>query len=426
MSAAIIVKLLVFAHKPPPHHGQSYMVEQLLEVCGGDQRVARGSPRSIPRPSTEGSQPIGVECYQVDCRYSDELGEIGHASWRKFFRLIKYCAEALWCRARYGAADFLYIPAPGMRAPLYRDWMVMAICRLFFRRRIFYWHAGGLGEWLVTNARPWERWLSRFLLGHPDLSIVLGEYGRGDAGYFGSRRTVVVPNAIPDPCPKFNLEVCPARQVRANRRVQLAKESMPDSSGDHVEIYRVLFVSLCTREKGLFDALDATALANRELARRRSRMRVQLSVAGKFWRDKERVEFEQRIQQPDLAVALGGTSDPAARYCGFVSGEQKKRLFDQCDCLCFPTYYSTESFGIVLIEAMAHGMQIVTTRWRTIPELFPEGFAGLVEPRSPAQIADALLSCLSQDYDGTLREHFLSKFTRERFTENIKAALLQG
>lgn len=402
------------------------MVEQLLEVCGGDRRSAVSSSKSNSGPSVEGRRSVNVECYHVDCRYSDEMGEIGHVGWKKVFRLIKYCAEALWCRARHGVTDFLYIPAPGMRAPLYRDWMVMGLCRPFFRRRIFYWQAAGLGEWLATDARPWERWLSRLLLGHPDLSIVLGEYCRGDAEYFSSRRVVVVPNAIPDPCPRFDLEVRPARQARAKCRVQLAKESMPDDAGEHVEIYRVLFVSLCTREKGLFDALDATALANRELARRRSGMRVQLSVAGKFWRDEERIEFEQRIRQPDLAGPLGGTGEPTARYCGFVSGQQKKQLFDECDCLCFPTYYPAESFGIVLIEAMAYGMQIVTTRWRTIPELFPEGFTGLVEPRAPAQIADALVACLAQDYDGSLREHFLSKFTRNRFAENIKAALSKG
>src|SRR5712671_6997716 len=32
------MKLLVFAHTPPPHHGQSYMVKLMLDGFGGDQR----------------------------------------------------------------------------------------------------------------------------------------------------------------------------------------------------------------------------------------------------------------------------------------------------------------------------------------------------------------------------------------------------
>jgi hypothetical protein len=32
------MKLLLFAHVPPPHHGQSYMVKLILDGIGGDQR----------------------------------------------------------------------------------------------------------------------------------------------------------------------------------------------------------------------------------------------------------------------------------------------------------------------------------------------------------------------------------------------------
>jgi len=365
-----------------------------------------------------------IECYHVDCRYSDSMEAIGQPGLGKIFRLLKYCFEAIWCRVRHGVTDFLYIPAPGMRSPLYRDWVVMALCRPFFRRRILYWQAAGLGEWLETHGRPWERSMSRLLLGRADLSIVLGDYCRADGEYFRSRHVVVVPNAILDPCPNFEAQVLPQRVERAKRRIELSKNpgSGPD---DQVELYRVLFVSLCTREKGLFDALEATALANQELKHRQSKIRIQLGVAGKFWREEEKKEFERRIREPDLAEHLGGTGEPAARYYGFVGGEEKRRLFDSSDCFCFPTYYPAESFGIVLIEAMAHGMQIVTTRWRTIPELFPEGFSGLVEPQAPAQIASALLASLEQAQDSSLRSHFLARFTRDRFADNIGAALLK-
>src|SRR5437870_2071919 len=156
------MKLLVFAHKPPPHHGQSYMVQLLLERLGGDQRA---------RPKSHHAQPPGppaprppVQCYHVDCRFSDDLQDIGRVRPQKLFRLVRYCLEAGWCRLRYGVRNFLYVPAPGLRSALYRDWVVMAFCRPLFRRRIYYWHAAGLADWLRTQAYPWERWLSRRLL----------------------------------------------------------------------------------------------------------------------------------------------------------------------------------------------------------------------------------------------------------------------
>lgn len=396
------------------------MVEQLLEVWGGDVRCRKNS-------LSEGVSSLGVDVYHVDARFSDEVGEIGHAGWRKVARLMSYCLEAVWCRLRFGVTDFLYIPAPGMRAPLYRDWMVMLLCRPFFRRRIYYWQAAGLSQWLEENGRNWERLLSRWLLGRPAVSIVLGEYCRADGDYFSSRTIVVVPNAIPDPCPDYESGVAAERLRRANQRTTVLAGGgggSADPGPPAAEIYRVLFIGLCTREKGLFDAIEAAALANRELASRGSGVRIQLNVAGKFWREDERLEFDERLKQPDLAGPLNSAGEPMIRYYGFVGGEDKRRLFTDCDCMCFPTFYPAESFGIVLIEAMAFGMQIVTTRWRTIPELFPKTFAGLVEPRSPSQLAAALLASLETGCAPSLREHFLSRFTRERFARDITNALM--
>jgi glycosyltransferase involved in cell wall biosynthesis len=417
------LKLLVFAHTPPPHHGQSYMVQQLLEVLGGDRRVMAG-----PAPSP-GMPPVhspDIECFHVDCRFSDELASVGRVGGGKILRLLRYCAEAIWCRWRYRPTHFVYIPAPPMRAPLVRDWLVMALCRPFYSRRIYYWQAAGLAEWLGSGRPAWMRWLSRTLLARPELSIVLGEYGRADAGYFKSRRVAIVPNCIPDPCPHFESDILPKRKARAERRAALAGTSAAGRATGLAapERYRVLFIGACTREKGLFDALEAIALANAELRGRGSPLRLELNVAGNFWHEVERREFDQRIAQPDLADADGsGTRSCLVRYCGFVGGEEKRRLFDECDGLCFPTYYSAESFGIVIIEAMAHGMDIVTTRWRTIPELFPAGYSGLVEPRAPAQVAAALLAGMARPADRRWRDHFLGRYTREHYAREIRAAL---
>jgi glycosyltransferase involved in cell wall biosynthesis len=170
----------------------------------------------------------------------------------------------------------------------------------------------------------------------------------------------------------------------------------------------------------LFDTLEAVALANEELRRKPSRLRVHLSVAGKFWREVDRLEFERRIQRPDLAGMAG---EPLVRYCGFVAEADKKRLFVESDCFCFPTYYEAESFGIVLVEAMAFGLPIITTRWRTIPELLPPGYHGIVPPKSPEKIAQVMLRHLQGEYDPGLRAWFLDHFTERQYTDQMVIAL---
>ena len=88
-------------------------------------------------------------------------------------------------------------------------------------------------------------------------------------------------------------------------------------------------------------------------------MRIELTVAGTFWLESEQREFEARIQQPDLCA--GG---PMVEYCGFVTGAAKHRVLVESDCLSFPTWYSAESFGLVLVEALAFGLPVITRSTR--------------------------------------------------------------
>ena len=403
------MKLLIFSHVPPPFHGQSYMVRMLVDVLRGDVRsAARGAE---------------VEVFHVDARLSDSIENIGQAGFKKVLLLIKYCLRAVWWRVRHDVRNFYYVPAPGLRAAVYRDWIVMAFCRPFFPFVIYHWHAVGLGDWIETQARPWERLVSRWLLGRPELSIVLGEFNRRDALQLRSQHIAVVPNGIPDPCPEFDESL---RKIRIScavlRRQLLGYEStggqrIDKPASDGCE-FRVMFIGLCHRSKGLFDALDAIALANRRL--QSSPLRISLAVAGGFWTDAERVEFESRIQRPDLT--RDGT--PLVVYKGFVSGESKQVLFRECDCLCFPTYYPAESFGLVVAEAMAWGMSVVATRWRTVPELLPSKYAGVVDIQSPEQVSEALIQMAGSQYDDRLRSLFLERYTDHRFTEAMLRVLL--
>ena len=390
------------------------MVELLLEGLGGDRRKhdagrqAAAEPRAAER----------IEFFHVNARLSDDLTEIGRAGLKKVWRLLRYVLEALWCRFRFGAAHFLYVPAPPVRAAIYRDCIVMALCRPFFRSTIYHWHAIGLGDWLDQEARIWERWLVERLLHTPTLSIVLGEYCRRDAQRLKSQRIIVVPNGIPDPCPTFETTIQPMRLARTAARKLLANKTKTSDSASlkgNAHLYHVVFIGMCSADKGLFDALDAVELANRQLAEKRAPFHIHLSIAGSFQAESERVEFNRRVTAPGLADAVD--------YRGFVSGEAKKTLLIESDCLIFPTYYFAESFGLVLVEAMAYGLPVVTTNWRTIPEILPSGYVGIVEPQSPKQLAEAMIRLLVADYDARLRTRFLEKYALERHLKNVCAAL---
>ncbi len=410
------MKLLVFAHTPPPHHGQSYMVQLMIEGFGGDRRKHRHSSGAA-RPN---SDDYGIECYHVNTRLSRRLEDIGELRGGKVLQLLVYCVQAIWCRFRYGVTNFYFIPAPGKKSALYRDWLVMFICRPFFKRVILHWHAAGLAKWLETAMQMRSREMTYRCAGRVDLSIVLSKYNLADAEKLRPRHVRVVNNGIPDPCVDFEEKVLPRRRARFAARTQLlAGHSLgtDDSSaaGSDPHVVRVLYVAHCMAEKGLFDAMHAVVCANRTLAARHPVLRMKLMVAGTFVNASERAEFDRVMVDADFARAV--------EYRGFVSGEEKDRLFREADLFCFPTHYLGENQPVNLIEAMAFGLPVVTTRWRSLPEMLPADYPGLVPIRAPEKVAAALLQLMLQETGESLRQMFLRSFTLERHLVALADAL---
>lgn len=405
------LKLLVFAHTPPPHHGQSYMVQLMLEGLGGH---ATATPRGRVRgeASEKGVGGRGVECHHVNAQLSDGLEDLGSMRAGKLIRLLGYCRQAWAARLRRGVRCFYYVPAPPKRASLYRDWVVLLLCRLAFRHRVFHWHAVGLGEWIETQARPWERWLSRRVLAGADLAIVLSEFNRADAGRFHPRRVAIVANGIPDPCPDFPERLANQRLERVAARRQLLKAER--GSAREATAARVLYLAHCTRDKGVFDAVEGVRRANDELARCQAPLRFELTVAGKFLEAREEREF--------APLRAAGEREGWLHMAGFLSGEEKQRAFEDADLFCFPTWFANEGQPVNVIEAMAFGLPVITTRWRSIPEMLPAGYAGLIDPKQPQQLAVALIALLGEDGQ-RLRDEFLARFTLDRHLDALATAL---
>ena len=406
------MKLLIFAHTPPPHHGQSYMVQLMLAGFGGDQRRSKARGAAAENPHK-------VQCYHVNARLSRKLEDIGDLRIGKFFLLIWYCMQAVWCRWRYGVTNFYYIPAPGKKSALYRDWLVMFICRRFFQRVFLHWHAAGLAKWLELVVQMRTRSITYRLLKQVDLSIVLSQYNKADAEKLYSQNIKVVSNGIPDPCPAFETEVLPRRKARfAARRKLLSGQALSEAdlegTAGNPQVVRVLYLAHCTREKGLFDTLSGIVLASQRLAERRFPISLRLLVAGTFVSAYEKTEFDRLAAQPEAAQIL--------EYFGFVSGAQKNRLLREADLFCFPTYYENENQPVNLIEAMAFGLPILTTRWRSLPELFPADYPGLVDIRSPEQIANVLPALMTGEAGDGFREIFFRDYTLERHLAGLSQA----
>jgi phosphatidyl-myo-inositol alpha-mannosyltransferase len=108
---------------------------------------------------------------------------------------------------------------------------------------------------------------------------------------------------------------------------------------------------------------------------------VRLMVAGKG--DREEFADELRELQPG-----------DVEFVGFVSDEELPRYYQSADVFCAPSV-GGESFGIVLLEAMAAGTPVVAGNIAGYGSVLQHGQQGyLVEPKSEEAIARALIRLL--------------------------------
>jgi glycosyltransferase involved in cell wall biosynthesis len=428
-------KILVFAHVPPPHHGQSVMVQVLLEGLRADSRF---------------------EVHHVDARVSDDLEDVGSFRPQKFVRLFKCVLQSWWIRLRYGRMEFYYVPAPAKRSAILRDWVVMALCRPLFPELILHWHAYGLGEWAAAG-NDWQRKLTRLALGKADLSIVLNDYNARDAEVFAPKRIEVVPNGIPDQFPDYEEGLRARREDRAIRLRQLGLRC----DKEDLEIVRFLFLGHLIESKGVFVAIEATRLANEELRSKNAGWRAHLDLAGSCASGEEKARVLAAVDKANkishgwgkmgedksarladartggdalsrVTPAHGGFVPEELRakgegamieLAGFLDSGQKKSALEKADCLVFPTFYESEAQPLVLLEAMSAGLPIITTSWRGVAEVLPQGYPAPATPKSATDCADRMMRIAEHCRSNDLRRQFTEHFTQQRHVSSLLARL---
>jgi glycosyltransferase involved in cell wall biosynthesis len=147
---------------------------------------------------------------------------------------------------------------------------------------------------------------------------------------------------------------------------------------------KFLFAARLTIEKGCEVVLEALKLLPSDL-------NFEFQIAGKG-------DYAEKFEQ--LAA-----SDSRIKYLGYISGEQKDKIFKDTDWLLIPSLWY-ENAPVVIVEAAAYGLGVIGSNIGAIPEFVQHEKTGLLfEPGNARSLADAIIRAVN---DKTILENLVS------------------
>lgn len=163
----------------------------------------------------------------------------------------------------------------------------------------------------------------------------------------------IIPNGID--CSRFHPDIEPLPELKDGR-------------------LNILFVGRMDRRKGLHHLIKAIPIAQKRLNRK-----MRLLLIGE--------EGLRNLFRARPFRLFGAEIRPVGR----ISPSVLPRYYASADIFCSPAT-GRESFGIILLEAMASGIPIIASDIEGYRGVLSDGVEGfLVPPRDPERIADALL-----------------------------------
>lgn len=141
---------------------------------------------------------------------------------------------------------------------------------------------------------------------------------------------------------------------------------------------RLVFLSRLREEKGIFVLLDAVSYIMDS-----NKIDVSLTFYGDFLPGDDRNQELFRGRLESLSFA---------RYGGYLEPEAVTRTISTHDVFVFPTYFETEGFPGVLVDAAYAGLPVIATRVAYNAEIIEHGANGLLcNPNDAVSLAESII-----------------------------------
>jgi glycosyltransferase involved in cell wall biosynthesis len=282
---------------------------------------------------------------------------------KAIFRFLKYISSY----------HILIVHVHGSKGvSLYRKAIFVLLAKWFKKKLIFHCHSGKFDRF-YEQGPDIQKFLIKKVITSSDCVIALTERWASFFEKFLSKEKIkVLPNSV-------------HAAIYDRYRRQVKKSKRPT----------IIFAGIFSENKGIYDLLSVM------LGLKEKVPEIRLLLAG----DKNIDKIKRFIKTNSL--------EQNVEIVGWVSPNKLISLYCESHIFVLPSYY--EGLPMVLIEAMACGLPVVSTKVGGIPEIIEEGVNGfLVTPGDRKALFEKLL-ILSKDLKLCLRmgENNASKIKKE-------------
>lgn len=288
-----MLKILVIGSVPPPHLGQAIMTKYLIDIESDNFKI-----------------------FNINLSFSKNANEFGKLNMSKFFSLIKVFFLILYNKIINRCSILYYNPSGHRYMPILRDILILWWSRKFFNKTIFHFHAYGINI-VYKKMNKILKFFFKLSFFNPDLMIKLTKDVNDDELLISPLNTEIIPNGIEDNFTKYGFS-------RKNSRTKK---------------FKLLYVGAIYEERGILDLINLVVkLKNRGIND------LELIFVGDFVDDSFRRLIYSRIDEFKIKDRV--------IFKGELIGKIKFREFNSCDVLVFPSRVPSETFGLVIVEAM--------------------------------------------------------------------------
>ena len=315
---------------------------------------------------------------------------IGEFSWERSFEIIRAILKA-WVYIPF--SNPIYLTVGLSRLGFLRDLLILLPAFILQKKTIIHVHSGGYGEFFKQQPLIMQK-LIKFMISKVDIIIILSKLLKIQFDFLEKELVCVPVHNMIDPA--------------ISGRQPTVKQLIPNSS------IQLLYLSNMMVDKGYLELLEACSIL-----KKRGKVKFVCNFCGDFIQTTSDLDHHasssEILKNSFFSKIRDEELEDCVNYLGVVKGEAKLKLLDESHLFILPTRYPWEGQPISILEAMASGIPVIATNYRSIPDQVQDGVTGyLLSSPNPKKIAD-LIEELSKNPDlyQEMSDNAIKKFWNE-------------